>query len=171
MPFLFDLLPRPADVDFLVALAPLLLEDRAGLLDFLVLDFAELDLEELDRAELVLDEVDLAELDFPEPDFAVELFAAVVLGLEDPPVDRDFEAAPDFAEPLFFAPPLLAVADFAPADRLDEVPAFDFEPVDFDELDFDVVDFDEPDFALDFGFEELVDFLVVAILGSSTFCK
>ena len=169
MPLLLDLEPARPEADFdLPDEAPP--EDRAELLDLREVDFAAVDFAEPDRAELDPVERDLAELDLAEPDFAAEPFAAVVLDLEAPPVDRDFEAAPDFAELLFFAdPPLFAVEDFAvedfaPADRLDEVPALDFEPADFDELDFDVVDFAEPDFAPDFDFEELVDFLVVAIL-------
>ena len=177
IPLLLDLLPRPADGDFLPvleALALRLADERVVLLDLREPDFAEPDLAEPARAaDVDFDELDLAALDFPEPDLAAELFAPVVLELEVRLVVPDFAEAPDF-EVLFFAePPLFddeafAAEDFAPDDRLDELPVLDFAPVDLEAAVFDVVDFDEPDLVLDFDFEELVGFLVVGILVSSS---
>jgi hypothetical protein len=150
IPFLFDLEDRLAEaVDFFGLLAA----PRADLVELLppvLLDLAAADVVAFD----------LVEVDLPFDDFA----AAVpdLPALEDP----DFEVELAFTGLLFLAPPVLRLEDdLLAVDLLAVEPPADLDlvAVDFEVAVFDAVDFLELDVERDFGFDELVDFLVVGI--------
>ena len=175
MPLSFDFFPPRLEVDLALPVATLLADDRLVLPVLAEADFAEPDLDDVDleldfaapdRDALDLAELDFADADFAEPDLAAEVLVALVPLLEAPLVDLDLDDAVERDVALFFADPPafdvddFAVEDLAPTERPD---ILDFAPDDFDAVDLDAPDFDEARFAV-----ELVDFLVVAMFGSST---